>query len=737
MVPRQLRPNNAVLVLAGDIDEATARPLVERHFGSIARGPVNTPAQADIPTLPRRVDDVMQDRVANSRLIRSWVVPGMLHDDDAALQVGAAVLGGLASSRLDNALVREDQSAISVGAGSSGLHRIGLFSVNVDVKPGQDVDAVSRRLDRLIADFIASGPTEDEVRRTVMRAVSSRVQGLEQVGGFGGKAVALAEGMLYADDADFYRRRLAALSRVTPAQVRAAMQRWLNRPVYALRIDPGERGAYEEAATVQAAATPPAAAAAPAAPVPPPALQMPAVTGSATLDFPAVERARLSNGIEIVYARRAVVPVTRIAVEFDAGIAADPTDRVGTQTLMLGLLDEGTTSLNSVQLAEAQERLGATVSTGASLDRTAVFLTAMTPNLQPSLDLLVDIIRNPAFDPREVERLRAQLLAGIAQEFTQPQGLAGRALPVLLYGAQHPYGKPASGDPAAVRVVTRAELIAFHQRWIRPDNARIFAIGDLPLAELVPMLEARFGNWRAPAVPRGTKPFPALATAPRPRIVLIDRPQSPQSIIVAGQLLPVEGTQDLLTLTAANEALGGNFLARINMELRERRGWSYGASGSVGLREHQVPYIIQAPVQADRTGESIQAVMEQLRGFLGTQGVQPPELNRIILGNTRQLPGQFETSQAVLGALRSNALYRRPDNYWTTVADRYRGMDAATLDQVARRVLNPDNFVWVVVGDAARVRPQLERLGLPIEVMQLQGAPQAPAPAPAPQPPRQ
>ena len=246
-------PNNAVLVLAGDIDAATARTLVERHFGSIARGTVNEPAQAAIPTLPRRLDEVMHDRVANSRLTRTWVVPGMLHADAAALQVAGAVLGGLASSRLDNALVREDQSAISVGAGFSGLHRVGLFSVNVDVKPGQDVDAVSRRLDQIVNDFIASGPTEDEVSRTVMRAVSGRVQGLEQVGGFGGKAVALAEGMLYAGDPNFYRRRLQELSRVTPAQTRAAMQRWLTRPVYALRVDPGERGAYEEAATVHAA----------------------------------------------------------------------------------------------------------------------------------------------------------------------------------------------------------------------------------------------------------------------------------------------------------------------------------------------------------------------------------------------------------------------------------------------------------------------------------------------------
>ena len=737
-------PNNAVLVLAGDVNAAEARPLVERYFGPIPRGPVNNPAQADIPTLRQRVDVQMRDRVANVRLYRNWAVPGLTAEDQVPLQVGAAILGGLASSRLDNALVRGEQSAVRVAAFLQPFHRLSMFEIQVDVKEGQDVDAVSRRLDALVADFVRTGPTQDEVRRAVMRALSGRVQGLEQVGGFGGKAVALAEGMLYANDPNFYRTRLEQLARVTPEQVRAAMQRWLSRPVLAIRVDKGERPAYQEAPgqgsrasfvggsggggggggtdEVQAAQPAPAA---------PPARTgtrepMPAVTGTLPVQFPATERARLSNGIQVIYARRAAVPVTRVAVEFNAGIAADPANRLGTQAMMLNLMEEGTTHLNSVQLAEAQERLGATINTGASLDRTTVSLTALSTQLGASLDLLADVIRNPAFAPAEVERIRQQQLSGIRQEMTTPQGMALRALPGLIYGNAHPYGKPftGSGDLPVVQSLTRDELVRFHQTWIRPDNATIFVVSDLPLAQLRPLLQARFGTWRpAPGVARGVKAFNVPTPAPRPRIVLINRPQSPQSIILAGQIIPAEGTQDLLNLTAANEALGGSFLARINMELRERRGWSYGARGAPNLVEHQVPYIIQAPVQSNQTGPSIAAAREMVTGFLTSSGVTDEEMNRIILGNTRQLPGQFETSGAVLGALRSNALYRRPDNYWSTIADRYRGMDKATLDATARRYINPNNFVWVVVGDAAVVRPQLNALGLPVEVVEPQAAP--------------
>ena len=449
---------------------------------------------------------------------------------------------------------------------------------------------------------------------------------------------------------------------------------------------------------------------------------LPDVAEVANLDFPDVERATLSNGMRVTYARRTAVPVTRIAVEFDAGIAADPADKLGTQSLMLSLLNEGTRTRDSIRIAEEQERLGAQIGPQASVDRTAVTMAALTPNLAPSLDLFADIIKNPAFAPAEVERLRAQQLAGIAQELTQPQALAIRALPKVLYGDAHPYAKPFSGtgDARAVATITRDDLMRFHASWIRPDNAQIFAVGDGTLAELLPMLEARFGNWTPPASARGAKAFTAAIPAARQRIVLIDRPQSPQSVILAGAVLPLKGADDIVPLNAANEALGGNFLSRLNMDLRETKGWSYGVNGRPNLFEQSVPYIISAPVQADRTGDSVKAILAQVREFTTTKGITPVELQRAIDGNTRQLSGSFETSSAVLAALRSNALYKRADDYYETVADRYRGLDTAGLDRTARAVIRPQDMVFVIVGDAAKVRPQLASLGLPIEMMTVQ-----------------
>ncbi|MBY8822417.1 M16 family metallopeptidase [Sphingomonas colocasiae] len=739
-------PNNAIIVLAGDIDAKTARPLMEKYFGDIARGPQTAPVNAPVPTLAARKDEVMKDRVAQTRIYRTWIVPGLNDKDTVPLAVGATVLGGLSSSRLDNILVRQEKSAVRVSANLQEFANISQFEVQVDVKPGVDAEAVSKRLDTIISDFVKAGPTADEVERVATRVVAGRIAGLESVGGFGGKAVALAEGALYSNDPQFYKKQLAAYAKVTPAEVRAAMGKWLSRPVYALTVIPGERAAYDEAkgAPSGGATFAPSYYRAPSAVEKPMAApskiapedasasgaapltavdrsKLPEVGPIADLDFPQVTRAKLSNGVELIYANRAAVPITQIALSFDAGNAADPKAKLGTQSLMLALLEEGTTSLNSVQIAERQERLGAGINAGSSMDRTTVSLFALSDNLAPSLDLFADVVQHPAFDPSEVERLRGQQLARIAQEMTQPQSIALRQLPPLLFGKAHPYGVPATGtgDPAAVAQVTRDDLLAFHRAWFRPEKAKIFVVSDQPLAKIQSLLEARFGKWASDGA-AGAKNFDAAIPAAKPRIVLIDRKDSPQSLILAGEILPLKGNAEITDLLAANDVLGGSFLSRINMDLRETKGWSYGVGAQISRFANDMPYMIFAPVQADKTGLAIAALREQYQAFLGPKGVTAEELERTKNGSIRELPGSYETAADVLGGMQRNDLFQRSDDYYDTLADRYRALTAADLDKAARGAIKPDQLTWIVVGDAAKVKPQLDTLGLPVEVVAAQ-----------------
>jgi predicted Zn-dependent peptidase len=717
-------PNNAVLVLAGDIDLATARTLVTKYFGDIARGPENKPAAAPVPTLSAPKSEVLKDAVATTRIHRLWAVPGLTDPDLVPIDMAASVLGGLSSSRLDNMLVRGERLAVGVTAGVQAFERVSMFEVTADVRPGVDAATVARRLDEIIADFLKNGPTADEVRRVATREVSGRIRGLESVGGFSGKASAIAEGALYAGDPDFYKKQLAAYAAATPAQIKAAASKWLSRPVYALTVEPGERSPYEEAkagaAGAQAGAPPPPPATPPSTPAAAAALaaKLPAVGEFADLKFPDVQHIKLANGIDVAYAQRTAVPLTRVVVSFDAGNAADPKDKLGLQSLMLSLLDEGTTSRNSIQIAEEQERLGASIGAGASMDRTSVSLNALSANLAPSLDLFSDILRNPAFAPAEVERVRAQQLAGIANELTEPSGIALRTLPPLLYGTGHPYGIPftGTGDPAVVAKVGRDDMIGFQRTWLRPDTAQIFVVSNLPAAQVTPLLEARLGNWRASGA-KGVKNLDAPTPPARSRIVLVNRPGSPQSLILAGVVLPVRGSEELIGLVSANDVLGGNFLSRLNTDLRERKGWSYGVSSQVNRVLGKVPYIVSAPVQQDSTGPAINALREDMREFLTKRGVTPAELELTINGSIRELPGSFETGGQVLSGMQRNALFGRPDDYYDTLADRYRALTAPQLDQAARAVLDPDKLLWVVVGDAAKVRPQLDALKLPVETL--------------------
>lgn len=731
-------PNNAVLVMAGDINVAEARPLVEKYFGDIPSGPETVTPDIAIPTLDAPQTDRLHDQVAATMVYRAWTVPGLNDPQSTALDVAAGVLGGLASSRLDEILVRDEKLAVQVSTSNMSLADGGIFGIQAIVRPGVDVATVSKRIDEILAEFLKTGPTADEVSRFATNSVAGRMQGLESVGGFGGKAVTLASGALYSDNPAYYKVQLERLAKVTPAEVRAAANQWLTRPAYTAIVEPGEREEYVEpgaAAGGEAPAETPGATVPTSAAAEGPAQgtrgALPAVGDVSDIDFPEVERAKLSNGIELIYAQRDAVPITQMVVSFDAGQAADPVGKLGTQTLTMEVLSEATTSRDATALAEAKERLGARISGGSSADRTYATLYTPSANLEGSAELLADVTRNPAFAPAEIERVRTQVLTGIQQELRDPNGLAQRAAPKVLYPEGSPYAKLAagSGDPAVVAKLTRDDLVAFHQAWIRPEKAQIFVVSDRPLSEVRTVLERNFGNWQV-AGTGGTKAFGDATQASGPKIVLIDRPNSPQSVIVGAQMTPLDPDGDLLAALTANEVLGSGFLSRINMDLREAKSWSYGARGGFNRLEHAVPYVISAPVQSDKTGPAIASTMEQVGQFLGSNGVTQAEFDRTVLGNVRGLAGDFETASAVLSAMQSNDLYGRPDDYYDSIAQKYRGLSIAELDAAARRALDPKKFVWVVVGDAKAVRPQLDSLGLPVEVMALTpAAPAAPAAA--------
>jgi len=733
-------PNNVVLALSGDIDLATAKALTQKWFGDIPRGPEVRKVAAGPITLPAPVHRDMKDQVPQTKLYRVWSGPGTNDPDAPALDLGMRVLGGLASSRLDNDLVKGRQLATSVSAEVQQFEQVSFIQVEMEVKDGVDVRQAEAALDEDIAKLLAEGPNADELQRAATSAVSGQINSLEQVGGFSGKGAQLAEGLLYSGDPGQYKKDLARIASLTAPEVKDALGRWLSRPVYSLTVSPGARtekgealGGWGDEAT--RAAPPLNRKNGPDAKKPPPKLvtgpkrAAPQVAPVGDLAFPAIERTTLSNGIPVALARRTAVPTVLVNLSFDAGYAADAQDTPGTQSLMLGLLDEGTADKTGIQIAEQQERLGARLSAGAGIDSSAVQLNALSANLQPSLDLLAEVVRRPAFRADDVARVKDQRLADIAQSNASPGALAARTLSPLLFGSGHPYGQPGDGlgTAPAVAAQTPASLRAAHDKWLRPDTMTITVVGDITMDQLKPMLEASFGDWQAPAGPKPAKPLDAAIPAPRPRIVLIDRPNSPQSVIVAGRVLPITGRdQNQEALDLANEVLGNGFLSRLNMDLREDKGWSYGVRSAVRSPKGPRSLVLTAPVQADRTGDSIALLLADMTQFPANRGVEPVELGRVTDGNIRGLPNRFETNAQVLGAILSNQLLGRPDDYYVTLPTRYRSIDAKAIDAAAGTYLQSVGLVFIVVGDRKVVEPQLKKLGLPIEIAPVDsGAPKS------------
>ncbi|MEM8770203.1 MAG: pitrilysin family protein [Pseudomonadota bacterium] len=695
-------PSNAILVLAGDIDVATAKEKVKTYFGDIEAGPPLLTRDSWVPKRTANTRATMYDQVPQARIYRVWATPEDTDPVATDLFIAASVLGDGKNSRLYKELVYDQQIATDASVFSFELKMASIFGVVVSVKEGEDIKQVEKEMDRMIAEFLDKGPTRDEVRLVSTKTKARTIRGLEEVGGFGGKAVTLAQGELLKGDPGYFQTELDELDAATPQGVLAAAREWLSDGWHQLDVLPFPEYAAKPTGVDRSTG-------------------LPGVVGETTLDFPAIEEATLRNGMKVYVANRSTIPVVNVAMQFDAGYAADAGGKLGLANFTTAMLDEGAGRYDALALAAELEKLGATIGAGSNLDTTSVQLSALKENLAPSLALLGDVVRRPAFAEEEIDRQRALILNGIRQEKANPTSIAIRLLPPLMYGAEHAYGIPltGSGTEEAVSSITRADLVGFKDKWMRPDNGAIFVVGDTTMAEIRPLLDRTFGNWRASGA-KPTKNIADVSLPDAPRTVLIDRPGSPQSFILAGHVAPPTGVENNIAVEAMNEILGGGFVSRINLNLREDKGWSYGSRSILVGAEAQRPFIVLAPVQTDQTGPSLAEIKKEFAAYMGDKPATSEELERVKLDNIRSLPGQYETSGAVLGSLLSSDRYGRPLNYPETLPEKYRSLSPADIAAAADQVLSPDNMVWVIIGDAEKIRAEVEAAGIgPVEVRSL------------------
>ncbi|MFB3124811.1 MAG: M16 family metallopeptidase [Woeseiaceae bacterium] len=685
-------PNNVVVVVAGDVNPQEALEKVEKYFGDIPPGPPIAKPREWIVKLEHDKRETMQDRVPQARIYKVWGAPNFVSEDADLLQLADAVLTGGKNSRLYERLVYKDQTATSVSGSLFSGEIGGYYELQATVQPGGDIEAVRQAIDEEMQRFLTEGLTKDELARVKAQLKSGFVRGVERIGGFGGKSDVLAQNATYAGDPGFYATSLDRFEAATPKTIQAAANRWLSAGSYQLDVLPfPELQAATEGADRSA---------------------LPESNSFPTVKFTEFERSNLSNGLELIVAHRATVPVVNLLMRFDAGFASDQFGEPGTSSLAMAMLDEGTRTRTALEISDELARLGAYFGAGSAIDTSGVSISALKENLDESLELYADVVLNPAFPQKELDRLRKARLAQIKQEKTQPIGIALRVLPALMYGRDHAYSLPltGSGTEESVARITRDSLVNYHQTWFKPNNATMIVVGDTTMEEIKPKLEKLFRRWQPGNVP--TKNIGTVDLPDKDRIYIIDRPDAVQSIIFAANVAPPAGQGNEIAIETMNEIIGGSFTSRINMNLREDKHWAYGARSVVVSTKGQRPYIAYAPVQTDKTMESMAEIKRELQEYLGENPATDEELEKVKNNNTLSLPGRWETASAVLRDIGEIVTYDLPDDYWDTYADNVRNLSLEQIAEAADDVIKPDNLLWVVVGDREKIEPRIRELEL-------------------------
>jgi len=702
-------PNNASLAIVGDIDKPAAKALVEKYFGTLKRGP-DVP-KLDVTTPPitseRRV--VVHDRVELPRIYMAWLSPAIFEPGDADADLAAQILGGGKSSRLYKKLVYEQQIAQDVSAQQYSLVLGSVFDIEATARPGHTAEELEKAINDELEAFRRDGPTAKEIERAQNTIETRKIQRLETLGGFGGVADLLNEYNHYLGTPDYLAKDLARYHDATEASVKSFADGTLRTDARVVVY--GEPGQPDLG---------------PQVPTPPPP-KVAAGTGAEAVNAdepwrdtqpkPGPARAlaiaepqsfTLANGLTVILSPRPGLPVVSANLVFRTGSDANPLDEPGLANFTASMLDEGTKTRDALQLADDVAQIGASLNTGSSMDSTQVAVRSLKKNFAAALGLMADVTLNPAFPDAEVARQRNERLARLVQMRENPGAAANAAMFAALYGPKNPYGFTELGTEAANKAMTRDDMVAFWKQNFVPNNAALVVAGDITADELRPLAESTFGAWQKgePATP--ALGAPATTSA---RLVIVDKPGAPQTQLRVATIGAPRSTPDYPSLQVMNMALGGLFSSRINMNLREEHGYTYGAGSAFVYRRAAGPFYVATGVRTDVTGPAVSEIFKEIVRTTETP-LSAEELARAKDSLVRSLPGAFETSRGVVGNLSNIYVYDLGLDYFSRYPERMSAVTADMAEAAAKKYLVPGKMLVVAVGDRAKIEPQLRKLNL-------------------------
>lgn len=681
-------PANASLAIVGDIDIDKMQSTVENYFGSIPGGTRAQRPWTPAPTVADGCDLSLQDRVELERYYAVWHAVPHFHSDEAALSLLGDVLGRGKASRLYRKLVMDRQVAQDVIAYHSGRELAGSFGITATLRPGRAIGEARDLIDDEIRSVASEGLSAEEFDRVRTMKTASFLFALEHMGGFGGVADRLNAYNIFRGDPSLITTDLARYLEITADDVRRAAAKYLDGvPRVTLSVS------GRKAATVRQ----PLDRRVPPSSAPPTVYRAPLPV---TL--------RLGNGIPVWVLPQRDLPTVAMAVALPGGGSLQPSARAGLAQLAVSMLDEGTRSRTSAQIALAAEAMGTSLSTSCGWDGAFVSFRSLRSFLEPSLDLAVDVLRAPAFSDPDWRRIHGQTLAGLRSERDNAEARAYRGLLKALYDPGHPYRYPLDGDESIVSDLALAEAVNFHRDALGPARAGIVIAGDVDPDEILALLERRLGDWAGPPVEMPSIPTPAPAS--HPRILLLDRPGAPQAVVRVGHVGIARDDNDFESAVLVNQVLGGQFTSRLNEKLREERGFTYGVRSHFDCRLGRGPFSITASLQSDKLAEALADLHHEVQALIGGRPARQEELDdarrALIEGQTRQ----FETPSALVNRYANLFIHELPIDHFATFPERIGAVGLDALNAAAQRQIRPGSLVAVVVADAAQVEEPLRRL---------------------------
>jgi zinc protease len=483
------------------------------------------------------------------------------------------------------------------------------------------------------------------------------------------------------------------LEKLTSLDLRDTAREWLTDGVYTLEVEPFGNAKAAPLPALDRASPPP-------------------LGTPHELKLPETQEERLSNGLRVLLAERHEIPVVNFWLEVDSGFASDEKVLPGTAKLASSLLTGGTKRRTAMEISEELQMLGAQLSSGCNLDMATVYLTTLKATMDEALDIFADVILHPDFPQADFTRQQHLQLSAIANEKVTPVQMALRALPPILYGKGHAYGSPltGSGTEESVRQMKRADVQHYHETWFKPNNCVLIVVGDITMAEIKPKLEALFAGWAAGDVP--VKHMAEVQPPAKPAIYLVDKPGAVHSVVLSGTIAPAPQMEEEVALETMNNVFGGTFGARLNMNLREEKHWSYGAGSVLYGAKAQRMFFAYASVQGDKTAASIAEILKELQGMLGVEPVTEEELESTKLQQIFELPGSHETMNSVGGLLIDLLQQGLPLDFYSTYVSRVTALTTSDITVAARKVLDPAHTIWMVVGDRKELEPALKALNL-------------------------